>query len=141
MGPILQFNSFCSSSFIVSKITFVNHLAEFVGNIHFYCLLFTVGMPSAAETPATVGMPSAVETPATADMKESGGRPTTEGTQIAWRQLIFKNWNNTGNSRVVSNSKDTSTSMDAITLPDTVGMSATVGTPTRAGKVAKKESQ
>ncbi len=40
----LSYNSpVCSySSFIVSKITFVNHLAEFVGNIHFYCLLFTV---------------------------------------------------------------------------------------------------
>ncbi len=40
MGPI-HYSTVCSySSFIVSKITFVNHLAEFVGNIHFYSLQF-----------------------------------------------------------------------------------------------------
>ncbi len=47
MGPILPFIDLFeySSLYIVSKVTFVNHLAEFVGNIYFYsycyCLLLS----------------------------------------------------------------------------------------------------
>ena len=40
MGPILLFINLFLLFIIESKITFVNHLAKFVGNIHFYCLLF-----------------------------------------------------------------------------------------------------
>jgi hypothetical protein len=39
MGPILLFINLCVLFIIVSKITFVNHLVEFVRNIYFYCLL------------------------------------------------------------------------------------------------------
>jgi hypothetical protein len=43
MGPILLFISLFLLFIIVGKITFVNHFAEFVGNIYFYCfLLLTV---------------------------------------------------------------------------------------------------
>ncbi len=42
MGPYSLFINFFVLFVTVSKtkITFVNHLAEFVGNIHFYCLLY-----------------------------------------------------------------------------------------------------
>jgi hypothetical protein len=57
MGPILQFNSLFVLLFIVSKITFVNHLAEFVGNIHFYCyclLFYCLSHLSAERIPCMV---------------------------------------------------------------------------------------
>jgi hypothetical protein len=42
MGPSLLFINLFVLYIIASKITFVNHLAEFVGNVYFYFLLFTV---------------------------------------------------------------------------------------------------
>ncbi len=43
MGPILLFiNLFVLFIIVLSKITFVNHLAEYVGNIYFYCYCLLV---------------------------------------------------------------------------------------------------